>query len=251
MLNEFSRTQLLLGPEAMERLSRARVAVFGIGGVGGYAVEALARSGIGEMDLVDDDRVCLTNINRQLLATRKTVGRFKVDAASERVQEINPKCVVHTFKTFYLPETADAFDFSQYSYVVDAIDTVSGKIQLVLAAQAAGVPIISCMGAGNKLDPAAFRVADIYKTSVCPLARVMRRELKKRHVKHLKVVYSEEPAIRPLEDMSISCRAHCICPPGTKRHCTDRRDIPGSVSFVPSVAGLILAGEVIKDLCRM
>ena len=248
MLNAFSRTQLLLGPEAMERLAQARVAVFGIGGVGGYAVEALARSGVGALDLIDDDRVCLTNINRQLLATRKTVGRFKVDAAEERILEINPKCQVRTYKTFYLPETADEFDFSQYSYVVDAIDTVSGKIQLVMAAQAAHVPIISCMGAGNKLDPTAFRVADIYKTSVCPLARVMRRELKKRHVKRLKVVYSTEPAIRPLEDMSISCRAHCICPPGTERHCTDRRDIPGSVSFVPSVAGLVLAGEVIKDL---
>ena len=248
MLNAFSRTQLLLGPEAMERLARARVAVFGIGGVGGYAVEALARSGIGALDLIDDDRVCLTNINRQLLATRKTVGRYKVDVAEERILDIDPECQVRTYKTFYLPETADAFDFTGYSYVVDAIDTVSGKIQLVLAAEAARVPIISCMGAGNKLDPTAFRVADVYKTSVCPLARVMRRELKKRHIRHLKVVYSEEPAVRPLEDMSISCRAHCICPPGTKRHCTDRRDIPGSVSFVPSVAGLILAGEVIKDL---
>ena len=248
MLDAFSRTQLLLGPEAMERLARARVAVFGIGGVGGYAVEALARSGVGALDLIDDDRVCLTNINRQIIATRRTVGRYKVDAAAERVLDIAPRCQVRTYKTFYLPETADEFDFTQYSYVVDAIDTVSGKIQLVLAAEAAHVPIISCMGAGNKLDPTAFRVADIYKTSVCPLARVMRRELKKRRVKHLKVVYSEEPAIRPLEDMSISCRAHCVCPPGTERHCTDRRDIPGSVSFVPSVAGLILAGEVIKDL---
>lgn len=248
MLNEFSRTQLLLGPEALERLSQSRVAVFGIGGVGGYVVEALARSGIGALDLIDDDRVCLTNINRQLLATRKTVGKYKVDVAAGRIAEINPKCLVRTYKTFYLPETAGEFDFSEYGYIVDAIDTVSGKIQLVMAAQKAKVPIISCMGAGNKLDPTAFRVADIYKTSVCPLARVMRRELKKRRVKHLKVVYSVEPARRPLEDMSISCRTHCICPLGTKRHCTDRRDIPGSVSFVPSVAGLILAGEVIKDL---
>lgn len=248
MLNEFSRTQLLLGPEAMDRLAASRVAVFGIGGVGGYAVEALARSGVGQLDLIDDDRVCLTNINRQILATRKTVGKYKVDVAAERVAEINPRCRVNTHKTFYLPETADAFDFSQYDYVIDAIDTVSGKIQLVLAAQEAGTPVISSMGAGNKLDPTAFQVADIYKTSVCPLARVMRRELKKRGVKKLKVVYSREKPIRPLEDMSISCRAHCICPPGTERHCTDRRDIPGSVSFVPSVVGLILAGEVIKDL---
>ena len=210
MLNEFSRTQLLLGPEAMEKLARSRVAVFGIGGVGGYTVEALARSGVGALDLIDDDKVCLTNINRQILATRKTVGKYS---------EINPRCAVRTYKTFYLPDTAEEFDFSQYDYVVDAIDTVSGKIQLVLAAQTAGTPIISSMGAGNKLDATAFRVADISQTSVCPLARVMRRELKKRGVRHLKVVYSKEKPIRPLEDLSISCRAHCICPPGTKRHC--------------------------------
>lgn len=250
MLNEFSRTQLLLGPEAMDRLAHSRVAVFGIGGVGGYTVEALARSGIGALDLIDDDRVCLTNINRQILATRKTVGKYKVDVAAERISDINPRCAVRTYKTFYLPDTAEEFDFSQYDYVVDAIDTVSGKIQLVLAAQAAGTPIISSMGAGNKLDAAAFRVADITQTSVCPLARVMRWELKKRGVRHLKVVYSKEKPIRPLEDLSISCRAHCICPPGTKRHCTDRRDIPGSVAFVPSVVGLIIAGEVVKDLCN-
>ena len=213
-------------------------------------MEALARSGIGAMDLIDDDKVCLTNTNRQILATRKTIGKYKVDVAAERIREINPRCEVHTYKTFYLPNTAEKFDFSRYDYVVDAIDTVSGKIQLVLAAQAAGTPIISAMGAGNKLDPTAFRVADIYKTRVDPLARVMRRELKRRGVKALKVVYSEEQPIRPLEDMSISCRAHCICPSGTKRHCTDRRDIPGSTAFVPSVAGLILAGEVVKDLCK-
>lgn len=250
MLNDFSRTQLLLGPEAMDRLAHSRVAVFGIGGVGGYTVETLARSGIGSLDLIDDDKVCLTNINRQILATRKTVGKYKVDVAAERISDINPRCAVRTYKTFYLPDTAEEFDFPQYDYVVDAIDTVSGKIQLVLAAQAAGTPIISSMGAGNKLDAAAFRVADITQTSVCPLARVMRRELKKRGVRHLKVVYSKEKPIRPLEDLSISCRAHCICPPGTKRHCTDRRDIPGSVAFVPSVVGLIIAGEVVKDLCN-
>ena len=175
MLNEFSRTQLLLGPEALEKLAHSRVAVFGIGGVGGYTVEALARSGVGALDLIDDDKVCLTNINRQILATRKTVGKHKVDVAAERIGEINPRCVVRTYKTFYLPDTAEEFDFSQYDYVVDAIDTVSGKIQLVLAAQAAATPIISSMGAGNKLDATAFRVADITQTSVCPLARVMRR----------------------------------------------------------------------------
>lgn len=248
MLNEFSRTQLLLGQDAMERLANSRVAVFGVGGVGGYTVEALARSGVGALDLIDDDRVCLTNINRQILATRKTVGHYKVDVAEQRISEIDPKCTVRTYKTFYLPETADQFDFTQYDYVVDAIDTVSGKLQLVEAAYAAGTPIISSMGAGNKLDASAFRVEDISRTSVCPLARVMRRELKKRGIRHLKVVYSKEQPRRPFEDLSISCRAHCICPPGTKRHCTDRRDIPGSVAFVPSVVGLIIAGEVVRDL---
>ena len=232
----------------MDRLFHARVAVFGIGGVGGYTVEALARSGVGELDLIDDDRVCLTNLNRQIFATRKTVGQYKVDVARERILEINPDAVVHTYKTFYTPETADQFDFSLYDYVVDAIDTVTGKLALVEQAQKAGTPIISSMGAGNKVDAAAFEVADIYKTSVCPLARVMRRELKKRGVKHLKVVYSKEPAMTPLDDMTISCRTHCICPPGTARKCTQRRQVPGSNAFVPSVAGLIIAGEVIKDL---
>lgn len=248
MLNQFSRTQLLFGEEGMDRLFHARVAVFGIGGVGGYTVEALARSGVGELDLIDDDRVCLTNLNRQIFATRKTVGQYKVDVARERILEINPDAVVHTYKTFYTPETADQFDFSLYDYVVDAIDTVTGKLALVEQAQKAGTPIISSMGAGNKVDAAAFEVADIYKTSVCPLARVMRRELKKRGVKHLKVVYSKEPAMTPLDDMTISCRTHCICPPGTARKCTQRRQVPGSNAFVPSVAGLIIAGEVIKDL---
>lgn len=248
MLNQFSRTELLLGKEAMQVLENSRVAVFGIGGVGGYTVEALVRSGVGTIDLIDDDKVCLTNLNRQIIATRKTVGKFKVDVMKERILEINPKAVVHVHKCFFLPETKDEFDFSQYSYVVDAVDTVTAKIQLVLEAQSAGVPIISSMGAGNKLNPAQFEVADIYKTSVCPLAKVMRRELKKRNVKHLKVVYSKEKPIRPIEDMSISCRTHCICPPGAAHKCTERRDIPGSNAFVPSVVGLIIASEVIKDL---
>ncbi len=250
MLNQFSRTQLLFGAEGMERLYQARVAVFGIGGVGGYTVEALARSGIGTLDLIDDDRVCLTNLNRQIFATRKTVGNYKVDVARERILEINPNAVVHTYKTFYAPQTAEQFDFSQYDYVVDAIDTVTGKLGLVEQAQKAGVPIISSMGAGNKMDPAAFEVADIYETSVCPLARIMRRELKKRGVKKLKVVYSKEPAMTPIDDMTISCRTHCICPPGTARKCTQRRQVPGSNAFVPSVVGLIIAGEVVKDLSR-
>ena len=248
MLNQFSRTQLQFGAEGMEKLYHARVAVFGIGGVGGYTVEALARSGVGELDLIDDDRVCLTNVNRQIFATRKTVGQYKVDVAEERILEINPKAIVHKYKTFYSPQTADQFDFTQYDYVVDAIDTVTGKLELAEQAQKAGVPIISSMGAGNKVDPTAFEVADIYETSVCPLARVMRRELKKRSIHKLKVVYSKEPPLTPIDDMTISCRTHCICPPGTARKCTQRRQVPGSNAFVPSVVGLIIAGEVIKDL---
>lgn len=248
MLNQFSRTELLFGKDAMERLASSRVAVFGIGGVGGYVCEALVRSGVGAFDLIDDDKVCLTNLNRQLIATRKTVGKFKAEVMRERILEINPHAEVNIHKCFFLPENAAEFAFDQYDYVVDAVDTVTAKLELVMKCQEMNVPIISCMGAGNKLDPTAFRVADIYKTRVDPLARVMRRELKKRGVKRLKVVYSEEQPIRPIEDMAISCRYHCICPPGTKRHCTDRRDIPGSTAFVPSVAGLIIAGEVIKDL---
>jgi tRNA A37 threonylcarbamoyladenosine dehydratase len=248
MLNQYSRTQLLFGAQGMERLHQARVAVFGIGGVGGYTAEALARSGVGTLDLIDDDRVCLTNLNRQLFATRKTVGKHKVDVAKERLLDIDPNLVVNTYKTFYTPETAGQFDFNQYDYVVDAIDTITGKLALVEQAQAAGTPIISAMGAGNKLDPTAFQVADIYETSVCPLARVMRKELRKRGIKKLKVVYSQEVPLIPLDDMAISCRSHCICPPDTARKCTQRRQVPGSNAFVPSVAGLILAGEVIKDL---
>lgn len=250
MLNQYSRTELLFGKSAMEKLWQSRVAVFGIGGVGGYAVEALARSGVGALDLIDDDRVCLTNINRQIFATRKTVGKYKVDVAAERIAEINPAIAVTTYQTFYSHETADQFNFGQYDYIIDAIDTVTAKIELVLRAQEAGVPMISCMGAGNKLDPTAFEVADIYQTSVCPLARVMRRELKKRNVPSLKVVYSKEPPLTPIDDMAISCRTHCICPPGTARKCTERRQVPGSNAFVPSVAGLIIAGEVIKDLIK-
>lgn len=248
MLNQFSRTQLLLGADNMDRLSNAKVAVFGIGGVGGYVVEALARSGVGSFVLVDDDKVCLTNINRQIIATRKTVGKYKVDVMKERILEINPDADIEVRKCFYLPENAHEFPFEEYSYVVDAVDTVTAKIALVLEAQSAGVPIISSMGAGNKLNPAGFEVADIYETSVCPLAKVMRRELKKRNVKHLKVVYSKEKPLRPIEDMAISCRTNCLCPPGAERKCTERRDIPGSTAFVPSVVGLIIAGEVIKDL---
>lgn len=250
MLNQFSRTELIFGKEAMNTLAASRVAVFGIGGVGGYTVEALVRSGVGAVDLIDDDRICLTNLNRQIYATRKTVGKYKVDAARERIAEINPDTAVRTYKTFYTPETAGQFDFTQYDYIVDTIDTVAGKLALAVGADAAGTPIISCMGAGNKVDPTAFAVADIYETSVCPLARVMRRELKRLGVKKLKVVFSKEPPVTPSDDMAISCRAHCICPPGTARKCTQRRQIPGSNAFVPPVAGLIIAGEVIKDLTQ-
>ena len=232
MEDMFSRTRMLLGDEAMARLSRARVAVFGIGGVGGHVVEALARSGVGALDLIDSDRVVLSNLNRQIVATRDTLGMLKVDAAKARVLSIDPDCQVRTYPIFYLPETADQFDFSQYDYVVDAIDTVAGKLQLIAAAKAANVPVISAMGAGNKLDPTAFRVADIAETSVCPLARVMRRELKKRGIDHVKVVYSPEPALSPA--------------PAAED--TGRRATPGSVAFVPAVAGLILAGEVVRDI---
>ncbi len=248
MLNQFSRTELLFGREAMEKLYKARVAIFGIGGVGGFAAEALVRSGIGEFDLIDDDKVCLTNLNRQIIATRKTVGKYKAEVMKERILEINPQAVVHVHKCFFLPETADDFDFTAYDYVIDAVDTVTAKIALVMKAQEYNTPIISSMGAGNKLDGSQFKVADIYKTKVCPLAKVMRHELKKRHVKKLKVVYSEEKVTRPIVDMSISCRAHCICPPGAQHKCTEKRDIPGSTAFVPSIAGLIIAGEVIKDI---
>lgn len=248
MLNQFSRTQLLLGEEAMDRLKRSRVAVFGVGGVGGYVCEALVRSGVGAFDLIDDDKVCLTNLNRQIIATRKTVGQYKVDVMKNRMLEINPDVDVRLYKCFFLPENAADFPFEEYDYIVDAVDTVTAKIELVMRAKASNVPIISAMGAGNKLDPGRFKIADIYDTSVCPLARVMRRELKKRNVRSLKVVYSDEQPIRPIEDMSISCRTHCICPPGAEHKCTERRDIPGSTAFVPAVAGLMIAGEIVKDL---
>ena len=249
-MDQFARTQLLLGVDAMNKLKNSRVAVFGIGGVGGYSVEALARSGVGAVDLIDDDKVCLTNINRQIIADVKTIGKYKVDVARDRILSINPRCKVTTYQCFYLPQNAKNFDFSQYDYVIDAVDTVTAKINLVMQANESGVPVISSMGAGNKLDPTAFVVSDIYKTDVCPLAKVMRRELKKRNIKKLKVVYSKEKPLVPIEDESISCRSHCVCPPGAERKCTDRRAIPGSVAFVPSVVGLIIAGEVIKDLIK-
>jgi len=235
MKEQFSRTEMLLGPEAMERLQKAHVAVFGLGGVGGYTVEALARGGIGALTLVDNDTISVSNLNRQILATHSTVGLKKTEAARRRVLDINPDCIVRVYDVFYTPETADRFDFREYDYIVDAIDTVMGKLQLVERANAAGTPIISCMGTGNKLDASAFQVADISKTSMCPLARVMRKELGKRGIKHLKVVYSQEEVISPK---------------GWEEEAAElgKRQIPGSVSFVPGAAGLILAGEVLKDI---
>ncbi len=235
MHEQFLRTQMLLGTEALQRLQQSRVAVFGIGGVGGYTVEALARSGIGQLDLIDNDVVSVSNINRQILATHSTVGKPKVEAAKDRILDINPKCIVHTYQIFYTPETADQFDFTQYDYIVDAIDTVTGKLQLVEQAVATGTPIVCCMGTGNKLDASAFEVSDISKTTMCPLARIMRKELSKRGIKHLKVVYSKEEALSPTgwEEEAAAL---------------GKRQIPGSVAFVPGAAGLILAGEVIKDI---
>ena len=240
-MNPFSRTQFLLGSEAMEKLKKARVAVFGLGGVGGYVAEALARSGVGALELVDHDTISLTNLNRQILATHDTVGRFKAEVAAERVKAINPDMDARAIKTFYLPETAHQFDFTRYDYVVDAIDTVTGKLMLVQAAQAAGTPIISSMGTGNKLNPTAFRVADIHETSVCPLARIIRKECRKRGIEKLKVVYSTEEPIKTV--LSPDDPAWAELPQG-------RNALPGSVCFVPAAAGMIIAGEVIKDLIR-
>ena len=234
MKEQYARSELLLGSEAMEKLQNSRVAVFGVGGVGGFAVEALARSGVGTIDLIDSDTVSTTNLNRQIIALHSTVGRYKTEIAAERIHDIDPDITVNVHNCFFMPETADDFDFTQYTYVIDAIDTVTGKIEIIMKAKAAGVPVISAMGAGNKLDPTAFRVTDIYKTNGCPLARVMRRELKKRNVAHLKVVYSEEEPITPRTSYEEPKEG--------------RRSVPGSVAFVPSVAGLILAGEVIKDI---
>ena len=248
MKEEFCRTALLLGEDGVERLTQAKVAVFGVGGVGSYCVEALARAGVGTLILFDSDRVSISNINRQLIALHSTVGMLKTEAAARRIADINPDCRVIQYPVFFLPENASEYDLSGCSYIVDAVDTVAAKLSIIQLAKEQDIPVISCMGAGNKLDPTRFEVTDIYKTSVCPLAKVMRRELKKRGIKKLKVVYSKEEPITPIEDMSISCKKNCICPPGAAHKCTERRAIPGSVSFVPSVAGLIIAGEVLKDL---
>ncbi|MCX7747265.1 MAG: tRNA threonylcarbamoyladenosine dehydratase [Clostridia bacterium] len=248
MLHEFSRTELLIGKEGLDKLSQSKIAVFGIGGVGTFVVEGLVRSGVKRFVLVDDDCICLTNLNRQLHATRKTVGRPKVEVMKERILDINPRSEVEIFQKFYMPDTADELIHPSYDYIVDAIDTVTGKIDLILKAKENRIPIISSMGAGNKLDPTKFEVADIYSTSVCPLAKVMRKELRKRGVEALKVVYSKEEPIKPVETEGSSCAVGCICPKGTTRKCTVRHQIPGSIAFVPSVVGLIMAGEIIKDI---
>ncbi len=250
MQNQFSRTQLLMGKPALNTLMGSRIAVFGVGGVGGYVVEALVRSGLGEIDLIDDDRVCLTNVNRQVIATLSTVGKHKVDVCEERIHDINRRCIVHKYQMFYLPEFADKIDISQFDYVVDCIDTVKAKLDLIKRCHDLKVPIISCMGAANKMDASLFKVSDISKTQMDPLAKVIRKKLRKMGIKKLKVVWSEEEPLRPIDDPDISCRFHCICPNKDMRKCTDRRDIPASNAFVPATAGLICGGEVIKDLIR-
>ena len=250
MLNQFSRTELVIGKESIEKLQNSKVAVFGIGGVGSFVVEGLVRAGIGNFILVDDDKVCLTNLNRQIIATRKTVGKPKVEVARDRILEINPNANVEIFQEFFMPNSRKILD-ETVSYVVDSIDTVTAKIELVVRAEKLNIPIISSMGTGNKLDPTKFEVTDIYKTSVCPLAKVMRKELRARNIKGLKVVYSKEEPIKPDKNLECSCKTGCICPPGTVRKCTAKNQIPGSISFVPSVAGLIIAGEVIKDIINI
>jgi tRNA A37 threonylcarbamoyladenosine dehydratase len=249
MLNQFSRTELLIGKEGIEKLQNAKVAIFGIGGVGSFVVEGLVRAGVGNFILVDDDKVCLTNLNRQIIATRKTVGKFKVEVAKERILEINPNANVEIVQEFFMPGSKEILD-NTVDYIVDAVDTVTAKIELVVRANNLNIPIISSMGTGNKLDPTRFEVTDIYKTSICPLAKVMRKELRARGIKELKVVYSKEEQIKPDETLECSCKTGCICPPGTKRKCTARNQVPGSISFVPSVVGLIMAGEVIKDIIK-
>ena len=251
MLHEFSRTELLIGKDNIEKLRDSKVAIFGIGGVGTFAVEALARTGVGKFVLVDDDCICLTNVNRQIHANHQTVGKPKVEVMKERILSINPKAEIEIQQKFYLPGSAQELVRKDYDYIIDAIDTVTAKIDLIINAQEAGIPIISCMGTGNKLDPTRFEIADIFATSICPLAKVMRKELRVRGVKSLKVVYSKEEPIKPIETVDSDCSQSCICPKGTTRTCTTRNQIPGSIAFMPSVAGLIIASEVIKDLTNI
>ena len=248
MLNQFSRTELLIGKEGIEKLKKSKVAIFGIGGVGSFVVEGLVRAGVENFVLIDDDKICLTNLNRQIIATRKTIGKYKVDIAKERILEINPNANVEVYKEFYMPDSKTNIINKELSYIVDCVDTVTAKIEIIMQAKKENIPVISSMGTGNKLDPSKFEITDIYKTNICPLAKVMRKELRKRNIDSLKVIYSEEEPIKPDDTSSSSCKTNCICPPGTKRKCTIRNQVPGSISFVPSVAGLMIAGEIVKDI---
>ena len=248
MLNQFSRTELLIGKEGIEKLKNSKVAIFGIGGVGSFVIEGLVRAGVENFVLIDDDKICLTNLNRQIIATRKTIGKYKVDIAKERILEINPNANVEVYKEFYMPDSKTNIINKELSYVVDCVDTVTAKIGIIMQAKKGNIPVISSMGTGNKLDPSKFEITDIYKTNICPLAKVMRKELRKRNIDSLKVIYSEEEPIKPDDTSSSSCKTNCICPPGTKRKCTIRNQVPGSISFVPSVAGLMIAGEIVKDI---
>ena len=248
MLSQFSRTELLIGKEGIEKLNKAKVAIFGLGGVGSFVVEGLVRAGVQNFVLVDDDKICLTNLNRQIIATRKTVGKYKVEVARDRILEINPNANVEIFQEFYMPGSNSNILTEDLTYVVDCIDTVTAKIELVVNCKKLEIPIISAMGTGNKLDPSRFEITDIYKTSICPLAKVMRKELRKRNIENLKVIYSKEEPIKPDDNSESSCKKNCICPPGTARKCTIRNQVPGSISFVPSVAGLMIAGEIVREI---
>ncbi|MBR1540494.1 MAG: tRNA threonylcarbamoyladenosine dehydratase [Clostridia bacterium] len=250
MLNQFARTELLIGKEGIQKLHDAKVAIFGIGGVGSFAVEGLVRAGVEHFVLIDDDKVCLTNLNRQIIATRKTIGKYKVDVAKERILEINPNATVETYQEFFMPDSEVKIITEDLDYVLDCVDTVTAKIEIIMQCKKLNIPVISACGTGNKLDPSRFEITDIYKTSICPLAKVMRKELRKREIDSLKVLYSKEEPIKIDEYSNSSCKTNCICPPGTQRKCTVRNQVPGSISFVPSVAGLMIAGEVVKDLIR-
>ena len=250
MLNQFSRTELLIGEDGIKKLQNAKVAIFGVGGVGSFVVEGLVRAGVGHFVIVDNDKICLTNLNRQIIATRKTIGKYKVDVAKERILDINPNATVETYQEFYMPNSESNILREELNYVVDCIDTVTAKIELVMNCKKMNIPIISAMGTGNKLDPSKFEITDIYKTSVCPLAKVMRKELRKRNVDSLKVIYSKEEPIKINQESNCSCKTNCICPPGTKRKCSIRNPVPGSISFVPSVAGLMIAGEIVKEIIK-
>ena len=248
MLNQFSRTELLIKEEGIKKLQNSKVAIFGIGGVGSFVVEGLVRAGVGNFVIIDDDKICLTNLNRQIIATRKTIGKYKVDVMKERILEINPDAKVETYKEFFMPNSETNIITEDLDYVVDCVDTVTAKLEIVEQCKKLNIPVISSMGTGNKLDPSQFKITDIYKTNICPLAKVMRKELRKRNIDSLKVIYSEEEPIKIEEYSNSSCKTNCICPPGTKRKCTVRNQVPGSISFVPSVAGLMIAGEIVRDI---